>query len=580
MKRKQHLGEMLVSEEIISREDLDSAIDEGLRNGKRLGHVLVENGYLSEEALAAFLEKQLGMPVIDINTEFELEPELLKIVPRKYCLENLVAPIKLDKNQLTIAMADPTNFSVVDEVRFMADAAVHVLLATENAIMIFLKERDMSHARRGRGREKQEDDSLSLDAPFAVEEADNINEKALAEMADDAPVVKWVNNLIVDAIARKASDIHIETYEESMRVLLRIDGMLEEMPDPPPRELQPAIISRIKIIARLDISERRLPQDGRIGLDFSGKKIDLRVSIVPGIHGENVVLRILDKSAELLDIANLGLGKKETEIVRKSISMPHGMVLVAGPTGSGKTTTLYAVLQHVRQFDKKILTIEDPVEYQLTGVTQVQTHADIGLDFARGLRSFLRHDPDVIMVGEIRDLETAEISIRSALTGHLVLSTVHTNDSPSAITRFIDMGIPPYLVTATFNLVVSQRLVRQICPHCKKRKKVTAKWAQEMGLKGRLRAGSYLYYGAGCKKCNETGYQGRFAVFEIMVINEKVRDLIVHNASLPELRDGAREAGMRSLLDHALDKAKQGWTTVEEALRIGSSEELEYDELF
>ena len=579
MKRKKQLGEILLARKAISKEDLEVAVELGRKTGKRLGHVLIEEGFLTEEDLARVLENQLDMPVTDIQKEYTLDRKIFKILPRKYCLENSIAPLQFKNGHLIIAMADPTNFSIVDEVRFMTDSSVDVRLATEKSIVSFVQGGSGEDAPARTVERSAAAESERIVFSGDSDGLDNLNEQKLAELADDAPVVTLVNGLISQAIDRKASDIHIETYEDHLRIRFRIDGVLYELPDPPPKTMQPAILSRIKIISKLDISERRLPQDGRIGLVVDERKIDLRVSIVPGVHGENAVLRILDKSAVLLELDRLGFTKAEADLIRKVAARPNGMFLVAGPTGSGKTTTLYAILQYIRQFEKKILTIEDPVEYQLDGVSQVQTHAEIGLDFARGLRAFLRHDPDVIMVGEIRDLETAEIAVRSALTGHMVLSTVHTNDSPSAITRFVDMGIPPYLVTATFNMILSQRLVRRVCPKCRKPIKLTLKRINELGLKGRLKAGATVYEGKGCKACNKSGYQGRFAVFEIMPVGEKVKEMVLKGASLFDIRKGARLDGMRSLLDQALARALKGETTIEEALRLGNAEETDFDEL-
>jgi len=578
MKRKQQLGEILLAEKVISRDDLELAVELGRKTGKRLGHVLLEEGILTEEELVRALENQLEMPVADIQGEYVLDNRIFKTLPRKYCLENSIAPLQFKNGHLVIAMADPTKFAIVDEVRFMTDASVDVRLATEKSIIAFLQG-GSAMASSTRMVDRSTDAGERVTFSGGSDGSDNLNEQKLAELADDAPVVTLVNGLISEAIDRKASDIHIETYEDHLRIRYRIDGVLCDLPAPPSREMQPAILSRIKIISKLDISERRLPQDGRIGLVVDDRKIDLRVSIVPGVHGENAVLRILDKSSLMLELSSLGFTPQEVDTIRNVAAKPNGMFLVAGPTGSGKTTTLYAILQYIRQFEKKILTIEDPVEYQLDGVTQVQAHAEIGLDFARGLRAFLRHDPDVIMVGEIRDLETAEIAVRSALTGHMVLSTVHTNDSPSAITRFVDMGIPPYMVTATFNMILSQRLIRRICPGCKEAVELTLKRIDDLGLKGLLKIGSTIYKGKGCKACSNSGYQGRFAVFEIMPVGEKVKEMVLKGASLLDIRRAGRQDGMCSLMDQALRKALEGETTVEEALRLGSTEETEFDDL-
>ncbi len=588
MKKKQYLGEMLIADKLITWDVLEAAIEEGRRTGKRLGRVLVEQGSLSEGLLAKFLKKQLGINVVDINKDYSLDKAMLETLPLKYCKKKHVAPLAIKDGEILVAMADPMNFTIEEEIRFMADTSVKVVFATEKSIFDFLDGKASSDTGY-----KNEESALSgatrpnIALPVSHDKSDEqtrgisqVNKKASKELSDDAPVVKLLNTIISEAIRKNVSDIHFETYEDAIKLMYRIDGILYEIPNPPPISMQPALISRIKIISRLDISERRLPQDGRIGLEIMGRKIDLRVSIIPSIYGENAVLRILDKGAVILDINELGLDNNETKLIIDQAKRPHGMFLVAGPTGSGKTTTLYAVLQYVKQFDKKILTIEDPVEYQLGGVTQVQAHPEIGLNFARGLRSFLRHDPDVIMVGEIRDLETAEIAVRAALTGHLVLSTVHTNDSPSAITRFIDMGVPAYLVNATFNMVMSQRLVRRICDNCKTSYKITQKKIKEMGLAGKLSTGTTLYHGEGCSKCNRSGYKGRFAIFEVMRVSDRIRDAVIKNSSLMEIKKTAQTAGMLSMLEQGIKKAKSGMTSIEEVIRIASSEDIDFDELF
>ncbi len=580
MKRHRRLGEMLLQDDLITKEELDKVIAEGKKNGKRIGHVLIEKGILTEKALINFLEKQLDMPVVEINKDYTLKRDFFKLISQDYYLDNLIAPLSLKNGVFKVAMADPTNFEIIEELRFMADAEIEECLSTEQAIYDFLTGEGI------RRKERVEDGSsnpIGFSEGFtrAVTKKDKIlSEQKLVEMADDAPVITLVNRLIEEAVYQEASDIHIECYENFLKVRYRIDGILIDIKNPPDIGMHAALVSRIKIISELDISERRLPQDGRIGMNIGDKKVDLRVSIIPAVHGENVVMRILDKSSVLLGLDDLGLPKKDIEQIKRLIAKPHGLFLLAGPTGSGKTTTLYGILQFLKGFDNKILTIEDPVEYQLDGITQVQTHADIGLDFAHGLRSFLRHDPDVIMVGETRDLETAEIAVRSALTGHMVLTTVHTNDSPSAVTRFVDMGIPAYLVAATINMVVSQRLVRKICPKCKTKVKLTKKSIASMNMQGKLKEGMVHYKGKGCDSCYNSGYKGRVAVFELMEITEPIRDSIIKNNSLSDLKKVAKEQGMKPLIDQVLQKVRKGETTLEEALRIGSMEGIDYDELF
>jgi type IV pilus assembly protein PilB len=552
---KKTLGELLLEKKIIDRKALDEAIAVQKKSGKRLGKILVEKGFLDEKSLFTFLEEQLE---VNFKTRIDAEPkpEVFHVLPYRYCKKKGIAPYEVDHRTIRVFTSEPTNTALLNEISFMTGKNVEVDYAIEGAIADFLGkfsgETTRSSQLQAKGTEGQPPD-----------------EKPGEEELDDSPVVRFVDETIRSAIERKASDIHFEVYERKSVLRYRIDGVLYQI-DEPELRMYPAIVSRIKILAELDISEKRLPQDGRINMRHEDRPIDIRVSIIPTVHGENAVLRILDKGKKASTFEEIGFAREMVDLVQKEARKPNGMILVTGPTGSGKTTTLYAVLQYVKQFENKILTVEDPVEYQVEGISQVQVHSDIGLTFAAGLRAFLRHDPDVIMVGEIRDKETADISVRAALTGHLVLSTVHTNDAASSITRFIDMGIPPYLITSTINLIIAQRLVRRICPKCRTEKELTADAIALHGIGDVFQPGDRVFYGKGCSSCNNSGYQGRIPMFEFMRITDKIKNAVLHEASSFELKSLAKSEGMLTLRDSGLELVKDGHSTLEEIEKIVS----------
>lgn len=551
---KKSLGELLLENDIITKRSLDEAIAIQAKSGKKLGRILQDKGYLDEATLYGFLEKQLN---VKFKTAISAEPkqDIFRLLPLRYCKNKSIAPVKVSNKSITVFISEPTNTAMINEISFMTGRVVEIDYATGGAISEFLAKFSPSSG-------KHFNTALSNE-PIEKDKDSEIKD-------DDSPVVKFVNETIHNGIERGVSDIHFEIYERVAILRYRIDGVLHKI-DEMEMRMYPAIISRIKILSELDISEKRLPQDGRINLRHEGRKIDIRVSIIPTVHGENSVLRILDKGKKALNIDDIGMSYEMTRSIEKDAKKPYGMILVTGPTGSGKTTSLYAILQYILSFgDKKILTVEDPVEYQIDGISQVQVHSDIGLTFAAGLRSFLRHDPDVIMVGEIRDRETAEIAIRAALTGHLVLSTVHTNDTASTLTRFIDMGIPPYLLTSTINVILAQRLVRKICPECKQTMVLTANDIRSLGIDDYFKPKDKVYFGKGCKACNKTGYQGRTPIFEMMQIDDNIKKAIIKGNSSYEIKEKSIKAGMPTLRDAGFDLVKQGITTFEEIEKIVS----------
>ncbi len=545
------LGELLVENGIVDKTVIDNAILLQAKSGKKLGRILQEQGHLDETVLYDFLQKQLGIKFQTL-IESDADKDILNILPLRYCRTKGIAPVQADSKSIHVFMSEPTNTAMINEISFMTGRVVEVQYATESAIQDFL-------AKFAGAAPASPTDPKAKKVPVKKEEK-QINE-------NDSPVVRYVEETINTAISRNVSDIHFEKYEKSCILRYRIDGVLikiEEMD----LAMYPAIISRIKILAELDISEKRLPQDGRIMIIYEERKVDIRVSIVPTVHGENAVLRILDKGKTALGLDDVGLDSHHQSEIKKEARKPYGMILVTGPTGSGKTTTLYAVLQYLMQFEKKILTVEDPVEYQIDGISQTQVHSEIGLTFAAGLRSFLRHDPDIIMVGEIRDRETADIAVRAALTGHLVLSTVHTNDAASSLTRFVDMGIPPYLLTSTVNIIIAQRLVRKICTKCKTEKKLTKEDIASMEISDSFKSGDLVYYGKGCKSCQKTGYQGRTPIFEIMKLSDPIKKGLLRGESSFELKDIAQQEGMLTLRDSGISLVKKGITTLEEIEKI------------
>ena len=567
------LEQILIREKKITEENLQKVIVQG--NGKSIGKRLVEMGYIAEEDMLNIMGRLLNLSYLKLS-ELEKSPAFsADNIPRlddrisvKFMKEYKLFPLKMDNNTLTLAMSDPLDVSTIDEVRLITGCDIQVCLSMENEIL------DAIEKQYGTGATTMEriigdmsEEEIDLMGGEAEEETEH-----LKDLASEAPVIKLVNLIITRAVEISASDIHIEPFEGDLKIRYRIDGVLHDM-ESPPKKLQSAVISRIKIMSKLNIAERRLPQDGRIRFKAMGKNIDMRVSTLPTIYGESIVMRILDRGGVVLDLGKLGFPSKELKQFENLISKPYGMFLVTGPTGSGKTTTLYTGLHKINSPDIKIITIEDPVEYQMHGINQIHIKPQIGLTFASGLRSIVRQDPDVIMVGEIRDPETADIAIQSALTGHMVFSTVHTNDAAGAITRLQDMGVESFLMSSAILGVLAQRLVRVICKSCKTPVKLESRAMDELGVKEGL--GSFtVYEGKGCDECSNTGYRGRVGIFELLIINDDIRRLILQKTSANIIKEKAREQGMKTLREDGWDKVKQGITTISEVLRVTLEEEL------
>ena len=558
------LGEMLVKSKLITEDQLKKALAQQSTAGGRLGSNLVKLGFLTEEDITSFLSKQYGVPSINL-AHFEIDQSVIKLVPAEIAQKHMVIPINRKGSVLTVAMADPSNIFAIDDIKFLSGFKVEPVVAAETSIKNAINKHYDSA-----GLVKDILQGFDDREVATVEEGDEGPDVGdLQRATEDAPVVKLVNLILSDAIKKGASDIHIEPYEKSFRVRYRIDGVLYDTMQPP-MKLRAAIISRAKIMAQLDIAERRLPQDGRIKIRMGQKEIDFRVSTLPTIFGEKVVMRLLDKSNLQLDMSSLGFDPQALQLFEKAILAPHGMVLVTGPTGSGKTTTLYSGLHRLNTVETNIMTAEDPVEYNLAGVNQVQMKAEIGLNFAAALRAFLRQDPDIIMVGEIRDYETAEIAIKAALTGHLVLSTLHTNDAPSTVSRLINMGVEPFLVAASTNMILAQRLARKICNSCKEEITVPRQALVDVGFAPDESKGLSCYQGKGCMECNDTGYRGRVALYEVMLITEDIKDAILQGASVNEMKELGRKHGMKTLREAGLQKIREGMTTIPEIMRVTS----------
>ena len=561
------LGDLLVREGLVSQDNLTRALAEQKASNERLGSILVRLNLISEDQLVAFLSKQYGIPSIALS-QLDIDAETVKLVPAQIARKYEVLPIKRNGNQLTLAMADPTNVFALDDVGFMTGLQIQPVVASEAAIRKAFERLYETGASVNDMMSELEEADTDVEV---VEGGEETFTKAdvfdLKESADEAPVVRLINMILTDAIRRGASDIHLEPYEKVFRVRFRIDGVLHEIMTPPKR-LEAALTSRVKIMATMDIAERRLPQDGRIKLRYHQREIDFRVSTLPTIFGEKTVMRILDKEALQLDLGALGFDPWSLEQFTRAIHQPYGMILITGPTGSGKTTTLYSAIHTINSPDVNIMTAEDPVEYNLKGVNQVQVNEGIGRTFAAALRSFLRQDPDIILVGETRDLETAQIGIRAALTGHLVLTTLHTNDCPSTVARLLDMGIPPFLVSSALTLILAQRLGRKICKDCKQPYDADEDTLVPYGhvLQGLGKV--QLFKGKGCAACSFTGMKGRVAVYEVMPITEELRDLMLRNAPTADIREMALSQGMKTLRQNALQKVLEGVTTVEEVLRV------------
>jgi len=592
------LGEILVRENLISPQHLREALDYQREHGGRLGFNLVKLGLVSDDMITAVLSRQYGIPSVNLDL-FQIDDSVLRLIPQEVAQKHSVLPLSRVGATLTLAMVDPTNVFAMDDVKFMTGLNVEPVVVAEASIQHAIAKyygtsreielaavsndepvfETASKGSNGNGAITHADlvslDSIDFETGSAedvevLEDNEEIDLASLSRMSEDAPVVRLVNVLLVDALRRGASDIHVEPYEKELRIRFRIDGVLYDVMHPP-LKLRDALISRVKIMSKLDISEKRLPQDGRIKIkvkvDSRSRELDFRVSTLPTLFGEKVVLRLLDKENLMLDMTKLGFEPESLVKFQRNIIKPYGMVLVTGPTGSGKTNTLYSALQSLNTVETNIMTAEDPVEFNLMGINQVQMKEQIGLNFAAALRSFLRQDPNIILVGEIRDFETAEIAIKAALTGHMVLSTLHTNDAPSTISRLMNMGIEPFLVATSVNLIQAQRLIRRVCKECKQEHPTPAEALMEVGFTADEAKSLKTFKGKGCSTCNNTGYKGRIGLYEVLEVTDEIRELILIGASALELRKKAIDDGMITLRGSGLCKIRNGVTTVEEVVR-------------
>jgi len=554
------IGEMLLKGNLISADQLRSALETQEKTRERIGTVLVKAGHIKEEELLAFLGRQFNLPVVDLS-KYEVNSEVVRLLPEEMVQKHLALPINRIGAKMIVAVADPSNMAIIDGIGFKTGYSVELVLASERDITAAINkffDRSMEF----------KNIISELDEDLEVIREEDIDAGDAERSVDDAPVVKLANYLLTEAIKRRASDIHIEPYEREFRVRYRVDGVLYEIMRPPLR-LRGALSSRLKIMASLDIAERRLPQDGRIKMKMGkGREMDFRVSTLPTIYGEKIVLRLLDKASLQLDMTKLGFEAEPLTYFTEAIHRPYGMILVTGPTGSGKTTTLYSALSELNKVSDNISTAEDPVEYNFAGINQVQMKEEIGLTFAASLRSFLRQDPDIIMVGEIRDYETAEIAVKAALTGHLVLSTLHTNDAPSTVTRLLNMGIEPFLVSSSLNLIVAQRLARRVCGNCREEVRIPPKALVDAGMKPERIKLAKPAKGKGCDDCNGTGFRGRVALYEVMPVKEELKEMVLRGGSAIDIKREAVRLGMKTLRQAGISKVEEGVTTLEEVLRV------------
>jgi len=560
------IGELLVKNGLVTPEQLAQANEAQKSSGGTVGGALSKLGFLSEVDIVQTISQHYGVPIVELE-EYTIEASTLQLIPHNLALKHHLIPLVKKDSTLTVAMADPSNMVALNDIKFITGLDIQVVVANETSIKI--------------GQEKLYEGNISYDKIMddfenqdleVVASKNEVDIVELEKATEDAPVVKLVNAVLSDSIKKRASDIHIEPYEKYFRVRFRIDGVLYEIMKPPPK-LKNAITSRIKIMADLDIAERRLPQDGRIKLKLgASREMDFRVNVLPTLFGEKVVLRLLDKSNLQLDMTKLGFTQAQLDHFLEAISKPFGMVLVTGPTGSGKTTTLYSALAELNKVVTNITTAEDPVEFNLAGINQAQMNEDIGFNFAAALRAFLRQDPNVIMVGEIRDFETAEVSIKASLTGHLVLSTLHTNDAPSTINRLLNMGVEPFLVSSSINLIMAQRLARRLCPDCSDFVEVNPEVLVNIGIPATEARQVKVKQGKGCQRCSGTGYKGRIALYEVMPMGETLKQLVLNGASSTEIKREAIKAGMMSLRSSALMRLKEGVTSIEEVLRVTAAD--------
>jgi len=566
MESQKPIGQILKGMELITEAQVQEGLSVQRDEGGALGNILVDLGYISKQEKLLALGAQVGMEVVDLPSR-DIDPKVINMVDPTMVNVYKIVPIEYEDDTLTVAMADPLNLSVLDDLRFMLDCNVEGAVSNEEDVEEAIEQ-------YYEGQSETVDGLLNtIDEDMEIEEITNPNDydesvdiDNLEAMANKPPVIKLLNLVLMQAIRDQASDIHFEPFETEFKVRYRVDGVLYEM-DPPPLHLAVPVISRIKVMADLDITETRLPQDGRIMLSIGGKPVDLRVSTLPTQFGESVVMRVLDRSVVSLDLDSLGLREKEYDKIEDLCSLPNGIIICTGPTGSGKSTTLYSCLNHLNDEETKIITTEDPVEYDLDGIVQTPIDPEVGLTYASSLRSILRQDPDVILVGEIRDLETARVAVQASLTGHVVFSTLHTNDAPSAVTRLIDLGVEPFLIAATFEAIIAQRLVRRVCTNCKEEFEPSEDHLMELNLNPEDVRGKRFMRGKGCDKCNNTGYKGRMAIFEIMLITDAIKKMIVEQSSTDSIRRMAREQGMRTLRESGLLAIFDGMTTIEEVVR-------------
>lgn len=560
IKKTELLGEMLVARGLITVDQLEMALSESEKTGEFIGTTLVRQGFLRDEELLPVVSEQLNIEYVRLK-QIKIDQSVIEKVPAKFACHYKLMPLRKEDNILVVAVTDPLDIHTLDDIKLLLSCNVKPVLASEKDILESIRNY------YGIGADTIE--KMMMESGAAKEASISLEEtRDIEEPTEDATIINFVNQLLLQAYNDRATDIHIEPYEDELKVRYRIDGILYDASIPPSiKHFQPAIVSRIKIMSSLNIAERRLPQDGRMKVKVKGEDLDLRISVLPTAHGESVDIRLLPTKM-LFDLKSLGLFPHDLKIIESMIKRPHGIIFVTGPTGSGKTTTLYACLNKLNTKDKKIITIEDPIEYRIKGVTQIQVLPKIGLDFATGLRSMLRHDPDIMMVGEARDYETVEITIRAALTGHLVFSTLHTNDAPGAVTRLLDMGVEPFLASSSVNCIVAQRLVRLVCPKCKHKIKLDKNTEKELGIPLSKSSGKMFYEGKGCESCKHTGYKGRTAIYEMLIVTDPIKDMILNRASADEIRKKAVALGMRTLRTDGWEKVLKGLTTPSEVLRV------------
>jgi type IV pilus assembly protein PilB len=567
------LGALLIEDKVITQEQLDKALHRQREKGGRLGELIVEMGFASEHQVLEALAKQLDIPYLSPDKDVFIDQELIDLLPERIVRQYNALPISIEDETLTVAMVDPFNITAIDDLGTITKCKINTAIISKSRLELLIN----LHYNNGLSNSDLQKildgaKNINIEVDKEREEQREVNVERLREQVEEAPIVSLVNYIISNAINERASDIHVEPEENRLNIRYRIDGVLHDI-IASPKALQMAIISRIKIMSDMDIAERRLPQDGRFTVRQGARELDLRLSTLPAFFGENVVMRLLEKGSLSIDMNSLGFTDEQLEIFRRYISKPYGMVLLTGPTGSGKTTTLYSALSEIKSVQTNIVTVEDPVEYQIKGIRQVQVNAKIGLTFASGLRHILRQDPDIIMVGEVRDYETAEMAIRSALTGHLVFSTLHTNDAVGTIVRLIDMSVERYLVCSSLHLAVAQRLVRKVCPHCRESYKPSKEVLRSLGIDGKPQKSLLFSRGTGCRRCRETGYYGRTAICEMLEMKAPIRKAILNGADIETLRQVALELGMTTLRESGLQKVREGITTPEEVLRATIEED-------